>query len=88
MRNLEVISVTIQKLWPMLKVFVDKRRYRQTGQKKYAHALTIQMVNSILLEENIFAKPTSFSDNILAQHESLLVSTNLAMEFNAALCNS
>ena len=38
---MKALTLTIQMLWPMLKIFVEKQRNRQTGQKLYAPDLLI-----------------------------------------------
>ena len=40
------LSLTIQKLWPTLKFFVDKQKNRQTGQKLYNTDPSITVLKS------------------------------------------
>ena len=78
MQSTTTQSLTIQKLWPILKFFVHKQKNIQTGQKLYAPDISIWELNPFP-HNDTFWRPWEISLwKTLMEKEKLLVTSNFS----------
>ena len=67
-RNMKTLSLTVQKLWPVSKLFVDKHKNgetnqqanKQTGQKVYAPDVSTRKRGPTWLSSKVFDKQSRY----------------------------